>query len=62
MLVLSRKKQEIVRIGENIFVQVVDLGKGRVRLGIGAPRDVNIRRDELPISKIAPKRITQTCS
>jgi carbon storage regulator len=48
MLVLSRKENERLIIGENIVVQIVRAAGGKVRLGIEAPRDVAIRREELP--------------
>lgn len=47
MLVLSRKLGEKIYIGDNICVTVVDIDRGRVRLGIEAPRDVPIYRQEL---------------
>jgi carbon storage regulator len=47
MLVLSRKVGEKIYIGENIVVTVAEIDRGRVRLGIEAPRDVPIWRDEL---------------
>lgn len=48
MLVLSRKKNERIVIGQNIVVQVIRVTGGAVRLGIEAPLEVSIRRDELP--------------
>jgi carbon storage regulator len=47
MLVLSRKLGEKIFIGENIAITVVDVDRGKVRLGIEAPRDVPIFRQEL---------------
>ena len=47
MLVLSRKLGERIMIGENIAVTVVRIGPNNVRLGIEAPRDLNIVREEL---------------
>lgn len=47
MLVLSRKLGQKVFIGENICVTVVDIDRGKIRLGIEAPRDVPIFRQEL---------------
>jgi len=47
MLVLSRKPGEKVLIGEDISVTVVRIGPNTVRLGIDAPRAMNIVRDEL---------------
>jgi len=47
MLVLSRKTGQSVQVGEGIVIKVLDLGGGRVRLGIEAPRDVAVLRAEL---------------
>jgi carbon storage regulator len=47
MLVLSRKCNEKIRVGENITVTVVRIGPNTVRLGIDAPPDLNIVRTEL---------------
>ena len=47
MLVLSRREGEVVRIGPDIVLTVVRLGRGRVQLGIDAPPHVRIRRDEI---------------
>ena len=47
MLVLSRKIGEKIFIGDNICITVVDIDRGKIRLGIEAPRDVPIFRQEL---------------
>ena len=47
MLVLSRKQNESVQIDSNIRVTVISVGKSRVKLGITAPGDVSIIREEL---------------
>lgn len=47
MLVLSRKLGEKVYIGDNICITVVDIDRGKIRLGVEAPRDVPIYRQEL---------------
>ncbi len=47
MLVLSRKLGEKIIIGENITITVVDIDRGKIRLGIEAPREVPIFRQEL---------------
>lgn len=47
MLVLARKLDESIMIGENISVKVVAIENGVVKLGIDAPMDVSIVRDEL---------------
>lgn len=47
MLVLSRKKEEGIVIDGNIEIKVTDIGDGRVKLGITAPKDKEIVRSEL---------------
>jgi carbon storage regulator len=47
MLVLSRKSGESIQIGENITLKVIECRRGRVRLGIEAPKDIDISRGEL---------------
>jgi len=50
MLVLSRKPGEKIRIGDEVTVTIVRIGPNTVRLGIDAPRDMNIVREELCIT------------
>jgi carbon storage regulator CsrA len=47
MLVLARKLNESIVIGENITIKVVSVENGVVKLGIDAPREVSIIRSEL---------------
>ena len=47
MLVLDRKIQEGFWIDGGIFIKVLGIGRQRVKLGIQAPSDVKIVRDEL---------------
>ncbi len=47
MLVLQRKRYESIQIGPDITVTVVRLGREYVKLGIDAPKDVNVARTEL---------------
>ena len=47
MLVLSRKQSERIRLGKDIIVTVVRVAGDKVRLGIEAPSDVVVLRDEL---------------
>ena len=56
MLVLSRKESQRIRLGESIVVTVVRTGRDRVQLGIEAPTDVLILRDELSQNESAPQR------
>ena len=47
MLVLARKLDESIVIGENITIKVISVEKGVVKLGIDAPREISIIRNEL---------------
>jgi len=47
MLVLSRHADEKIHIGENIILTVVEVRGDRVRIGIEAPRDVAVHRQEI---------------
>ncbi len=47
MLVFSRKKNQTIRIGGHIQVQVLSMKNGSVRIGISAPQTVTILRSEL---------------
>ena len=47
MLVLSRKVGERIVVGDKITITVVRMGQGNVRIGIDAPGDMTIVRDEL---------------
>jgi carbon storage regulator len=47
MLVLSRRERERIRLGDSIIVTVIRVAGERVRLGIDAPSDVVVLRDEL---------------
>ncbi len=47
MLVLSRRSGEGITIGTEIRVQVIEIKGGQVRLGIEAPANVQVHRDEV---------------
>ena len=47
MLVLSRKRNEQIVIGDNIVITVVDIQGDKARLGFEAPNDVAIHRREI---------------
>ena len=47
MLVLSRRLGEALIIGEDVKLTILGVNGGQVRLGIEAPRDVSIHREEI---------------
>jgi len=47
MLVLSRKEDQCIRINENIVIRIVQIRGDRVRIGVEAPRDVSVHREEV---------------
>lgn len=47
MLVLTRKKGETIMIGDHIELTVLDVEGDTVKIGVGAPRDVEIHRKEV---------------
>ena len=47
MLVLSRKQNERIRVGDSVVVTVVRVSGDKVRIGIEAPPNVRVLRDEL---------------
>jgi carbon storage regulator len=53
MLVLSRKLGEKIVIGENIRITVVKIDRNQIRIGIEAPSDIPVYREE-----IAPHRVS----
>ncbi len=47
MLILTRKKDESIVINDNIEIMVIELDDGKVKLGINAPRDIQVHRKEV---------------
>jgi len=47
MLILTRKTGETITIGDNIQIQVLSVKGGQVRIGIDAPREVLVNREEV---------------
>lgn len=47
MLLLTRKPDEAINIGKDIKIQVIEVQGKQVRIGIDAPRAVNIYREEI---------------
>ena len=47
MLVLTRKVGEMINIGDDIVLSVLEINRGNVRLGIDAPKSVRVFRQEV---------------
>jgi len=47
MLLLTRKAQQSIRIGENIIVRVIAVNGNQVKIGVQAPKDVPVHREEI---------------
>jgi len=56
MLVLTRKVDEAIRIGNDIVITIISIDKKNVRIGIDAPEDVMILREEL-VQAVAKENI-----
>lgn len=50
MLVLTRRANQSIIISENIVITILDIHRDQVRIGISAPRDVEIHREEVFLS------------
>ena len=59
MLVLSRKAEESMYIGDDIKITVLDIRGGQVRIGITAPQDIKIHREEV-YQRIAQEAVSYT--
>lgn len=47
MLVLSRHRDESIMIGDNVMITIVDIRGDKVRLGIEAPQEIPVHRQEV---------------
>ena len=50
MLILTRRPREVVMIGDDVQIMVLEIDGDRVRLGITAPREIHVRRDDFKSS------------
>lgn len=53
MLVLTRKTNQRIVIGDDIEITIVEISGSQVRIGITAPRDVRVHRREVYDAKLA---------
>ena len=60
MLVLSRKESQRIRLGDSIVVTIVKISGDKVRVGIDAPTNVLVLRDELEAHSSAIEPSTTT--
>jgi len=47
MLVIRRRAGESFRVGDNVEIEILELGGGQVKIGIRAPREVTVLRTEM---------------
>ena len=47
MLILTRKSGEGLRIGDSVIIKVIEIRGNQVRLGVDAPRNISVHRDEI---------------
>ncbi|HHW20824.1 MAG TPA: carbon storage regulator CsrA [Thermodesulfovibrio thiophilus] len=47
MLVLTRKSGQYIRIGDNIIIKIIDIDGSQIKIGIEAPKGIQIFRGEL---------------
>lgn len=62
MLVVTRKLDEGLTISDNIEITVLEITKDRVKIGISAPKDVKIIRNELRETKAANEEASKAIS
>ena len=60
MLVLSRREHERIKLGDSITVTIIRVSGERVRIGIEAPPEVSVVRDELPPNPVTRVSVIRT--
>lgn len=57
MLVISRKRGEIIRIGDDLELIILSVSEGRVKIGFAGPKEIKVRRGEIvgPDGKDLPR-------
>lgn len=61
MLVLSRHVNGCIRIGDEIIVKVVDIRGDKIRLGIEAPKELSVHRQEVFAEIWPDKPVPEIC-
>jgi carbon storage regulator len=56
MLILTRKKQDRIHIGEDIIIEVIAIQGDRVRIGVSAPKDIRVDRHEIYAARKAESK------
>ena len=51
MLVLTRSRNQTIRVGDDIVIRIVAIAGGQVRLGVDAPKHVSVDREEIYLQK-----------
>lgn len=62
MLVLTRKRDEVIQIGDDIVIKILKTGKGAIKIGIEAPGDIRVIRGELLESKNSTEQLNSMTS
>ncbi len=57
MLILTRRLNESIQIGDNITVTICHVGEQKVKIGVAAPRDIKVLRKEI-VDTPDPKKAT----
>ena len=47
MLILTRRPLENIIIGDDIVIKILDIQRGQVKVGIGAPKNISVHREEV---------------
>jgi len=57
MLILTRRVGEVINIGDEVEVRVLKIDKGAIRIGINAPKNISVDREEIYRKKNIEKEL-----